>query len=160
MVAPEGGVLQAWHGYWMRAYVDCELVVPAEPAPPAPPAQALGLEELRAMGIELPPAPPTLPELSSELQVIPMPNPVRDMNTTTFRVLGICPCEVQKLRVEVYDLAGRLVWQGEVQGPSLDWHTEGLDGLPLANGVYLYKAFVKVDDEWVPTGVGKLVILR
>jgi len=160
MLDPEAGTLQAWHGYWIRAYVECELIVPAQPAPPAPPGQALSPQEIERLGIELPPPPPTLPSLAEEVRVVPVPNPVRDVNTTTFRVLGICPCAVRALRVEVYDLAGRLVWEGEIEGAELTWHTEGLDGLPLANGVYLYKAYVKVGEEWVPTGVGKVVVLR
>ena len=110
--------------------------------------------------MEPPPPPPKLPGLSGQIRVVPVPNPVRDVNTTTFRVLGICPCSVQGLRVEIYDLAGKLVWEGEAQAAELTWHTENLEGLPLANGVYLYKAYVKVGGEWMPTGVQKVAICR
>lgn len=92
-----------------------------------------------------------------ELQVVNVPNPVRDVRTTMFTVLGV---EAEALRVEVYDLSGRLVWKAEVSGNELVWHTEDLTGLPLANGVYLYLAYVKVDDEWIRVGPQKLVILR
>jgi len=156
---PEEGILEAWHGYWLRAYVECELIVPAEPASSAPPAGALSPQDIERLGIE-PPPPPNLPSLAGELRVLPIPNPVRDVNTPTFRVLGICPCSVQALRVEIYDTAGNLVWEDEVQGAELAWHTENLDGLPLANGVYLYKAYVKVNDEWIPAGVQKVAIFR
>jgi len=157
---PEEGILEAWHGYWLRAYVECELIVPAEPAPSAPPAGALSPQDIERLGIEPPPPPPNLPSLAGELRVLPIPNPVRDVNTTTFRVLGICPCRVQGIRVEIYDLAGRLVWRGEDEGSMLTWHIKGLDGMPLANGVYLYKAYVKVENEWVPVGVQKVAVYR
>jgi len=92
-----------------------------------------------------------------ELQVVNVPNPVRDVRTTTFTVLGV---EAEALRVEVYDLSGRLVWKAEALGNKLVWHTEDLTGLPLANGVYLYIAYVKVDGEWIRLEPQKLVILR
>jgi len=158
MLDPANGVLEAWHGYWMRAYVDCTLVIPPEgTGEPVPAARVASLPSRMEME---PLPPPSLPPLSAQLRVVPIPNPVRDVHTATFRVLGICPACVEGLRVEIFDLAGRLVWRGEVKGPFLEWHTRGLDGLPLANGVYLYKAFVKVDGEWIPTGVGKVAILH
>ena len=95
-----------------------------------------------------------------DLAVAPVPNPVRDVHTTVFRVQGLCPCSVEALRVEVYDLSGRLVWQAETPGGELVWHTEDLGGLPLANGVYLYKAYVKIGGQWIATQVQKVVILR
>lgn len=149
-----------WAGFWFLSYVDsCALIINQVAAPPPPPSQGVSSIDL-AMGIELPPPPPSLPEGAGQIRVVPVPNPIRDVKTTTFRVLGVCPCAVQALRVEIYDLAGRLVWEGEIQGSELAWHTEGFDGLPLANGVYLYKAYVKVNGEWIPTGVGKVVVLR
>ena len=161
MLDPEEGILEAWHGYWLRAYVECELLIPPERCMEAAPAVALSPQALAEGGMDLlPPPPPSLPELAGQIQVVPIPNPVRDVHTTTFRVLGICPCRVQALRVEIYDLAGKLVWQGEVEGPMLAWHTENLEGLPLANGVYLYKAYVKVENEWVPVGVQKVAVYR
>ncbi|MEN3011071.1 MAG: carboxypeptidase regulatory-like domain-containing protein, partial [Candidatus Bipolaricaulaceae bacterium] len=92
-----------------------------------------------------------------ELRVVNTPNPVRDVHTTKFVVLGV---EAEALRVEVYDLTGRLVWKGEAEGNELPWHTEDLTGLPLANGVYLYIAYVKVEGEWIRLELQKLVILR
>lgn len=95
-----------------------------------------------------------------DLVVAPIPNPVRDVHTTVFRVQGICPCRVEALRVEIYDLSGRLVYTSEAPGGALVWHTDDLSGLPLANGVYLYKAYVKVGGQWIATQVQKVVILR
>ncbi|RLG08063.1 MAG: hypothetical protein DRN68_04465, partial [Thaumarchaeota archaeon] len=161
LVQPNG-CIPPWAGFWFRSYRDgCTLIINPVKCPPVPPAnQALSAEDLRFRGIEVPPPPPTLPRLAEQIRVVPVPNPVRDVHTTTFRVLGICPCSVQALKVEIYDLAGKLVWQGEVEGPMLAWHTENLEGLPLANGVYLYKAYVKINGEWIPAGVQKVAIFR
>jgi len=97
------------------------------------------------------------PMETEALSVVNTPNPVRDVHTTTFTVLGV---EAEAVRVEVYDLTGRLVWKAEALGNELVWHTEDLTGLSLANGVYLYIAYVKVDGEWIRLEPQKLVILR
>ncbi|MCX7844949.1 MAG: T9SS type A sorting domain-containing protein, partial [Candidatus Bipolaricaulota bacterium] len=97
------------------------------------------------------------PSAKDLVTVVNTPNPVRDVHTTTFTVLG---AEAEALRVEVYDLTGRLVWKSETLGNELVWHTEDLTGLPLANGVYVYIAYVKVDGEWIKMEPQKLVILR
>jgi hypothetical protein len=68
--------------------------------------------------------------------------------------------EAETIRVEVYDISGRLVWEGESLGNELPWHTEGIDGLPLANGVYIYRVYVEVNGDWIASGIQKLVILR
>jgi hypothetical protein len=92
-----------------------------------------------------------------EMKVLNIPNPVRDVHTTVFTVLGV---EAEGIKVEVYDLTGRLVWKGEAEGNELPWDTRDLTGLPLANGVYLYLVYVKVEGEWIVSDVQKLVILR
>ena len=86
-----------------------------------------------------------------------VPNPVQDVHTTVFTALGV---EAEEIKVEVYDLTGRLVWKGEAEGNELPWDTRDLTGLPLANGVYLYLVYVKVEGEWIASNVQKLVILR
>jgi hypothetical protein len=91
------------------------------------------------------------------MKVLNIPNPVRDVHTTVFTVLGV---EAEEIKVEVYDLTGRLVWKGEAEGNELPWDTRDLTGLPLANGVYLYLVYVKVEGEWIVSNVQKLVILR
>jgi len=159
VLVPITGCIPEWAAFWFKANVEgCTLVLEKAPCPPIPPLW--GSDVVLGEGTELPPPPPSLPELAGQIQEVPVPNPVRDVYNTTFRVLGICPCRVQALKVEIYDLAGKLVWQGEVEGPTLAWHTEGLDGLPLANGVYLYKAYVKINGEWIPAGVQKVAIFR
>ena len=85
------------------------------------------------------------------------PNPITDVHTTTFTVRGV---EAEAIRVEIYDLAGRLVWEGEAPGNELAWHTQDLSGRYLANGVYLYVVYVKVGDTWIRSGIQKLAIYR
>jgi squalene-hopene/tetraprenyl-beta-curcumene cyclase len=108
---------------------------------------------LSAMAVQV-----AIPRDAADLiSVFNVPNPVRDVHTTQFVVRGV---EAETIRVEVYDLSGRLVWEGEGLGNELPWHTEGLDGLPLANGVYIYRVYVEVDGDWIASGIQKLVILR
>ena len=92
-----------------------------------------------------------------EFSFLVLPNPIRDVHTATFVVRGT---EADLIRVEVYDLSGRLVWQGEAPGSRLVWHTEDLVGNYLANGVYLYVIRVKVGDSWIHSGIQKLAIYR
>jgi len=96
-------------------------------------------------------------DLAKQISVLNIPNPVRDVHTTTFLVRGV---EAERTRVEVYDLTGRLVWQAEAEGNEVVWHTEDLTGLPLANGVYLYKVYIKVGGTWIVSDIQKVVILR
>lgn len=115
-------------------------------APVGQPLTVLPVEESRPAG-----------EPDSEITVGNHPNPVRDIHTTTFRVLG---AQADFLRIEIYDLTGRLVWKGESAGADIVWHTDDLAGLPLANGVYLYRAFVRLDGNWVSLAPQKVTILR
>lgn len=100
-----------------------------------------------------------LPKSSSrgEVEFFNYPNPITDVHTTVFGVRGV---EADLIRVEIYDLAGRLVWEGEALGNELAWHTEDLAGHYLANGVYLYVIYVKVGDSWIHSGIQKLAIYR
>ena len=91
-----------------------------------------------------------------KLEVLVYPNPVKDVHTATFAVRGVA---VERMRVEIYDLSGRLVWKGEALGNVLLWHTEDLSGLPLANGVYLYRVVVEAGGRREVVQ-GKVVILR
>jgi len=88
------------------------------------------------------------------------PNPVRSQHTTTFKVMGSKSESVSAIRVEIYDLSGQLVWSEEAHARELAWHTDNQDGELLANGVYLYRIWVKVGDSWLPMSPGKLAVLR
>jgi len=95
--------------------------------------------------------------LPTELEVINIPNPIRDVHTTTFMVRN---ADVEAMRIEIYDLAGTLVFEDEVQGNELVWHTDNDYGEYLANGVYIYRAYVLIDGKWIVTKAQKLLILR
>jgi len=104
--------------------------------------------------------PTGMPVSDKPLGVVAYPNPVRDVHTVTFEVRGAHAAEVERMRVEIYDLAGHLVYRSEDQTTSLPWHTENLTGEYLANGVYVYQASLFIDGEWRAEDVGKLTVLR
>jgi len=102
--------------------------------------------------------PEALPrDLEGLVSVVNIPNPVRDVDTTTFVVRGI---GVEAIKIQIFDLSERLVFEGEADGTELVWHTMNDLGEYLANGVYFYRALVRVEDTWVTTTFQKLVILR
>jgi hypothetical protein len=84
------------------------------------------------------------------------PNPVTG-RMVVFSVDGV---EAEALQVEVYDLGGRLVYKAETFGGQLTWDTLDATGKPVANGVYLVLAKVKVDGEWLSADLQKILILR
>ncbi|MEM1544409.1 MAG: putative Ig domain-containing protein [Candidatus Bathyarchaeia archaeon] len=122
------------------------ILVESAPSGNALPLSAFALEEREGEPREL-----------GKISVFNYPNPVRDVHTTTFVVRGV---EADLIKVEVYDLTGRLVYVGEASGNELTWHTQDLFGRYLANGVYLYKVYVKVGETWIVSDIQKIVILR
>jgi len=169
LICPVAGVhstLDPWTGYWIYTFVDNLTLHFSET-----PAQEMKSQVLRALRLgtepknDLPgqgvlPTESLVEPQSLGIRVVSAPNPVRDVHTTTFKVLGICQCEVQGLQVEIYDLSGKLVWQDRTSASTLSWHTEDSLGRDLANGMYIYRALVKVGSEWIPTPIEKLAILR
>lgn len=87
-----------------------------------------------------------------------MPNPWSGDTPVRFRVVS--PEPVTALTIQVFDLSGRLVWEGTVAGEDLGW--PGIDdrGNPLANGVYLCVFMASLGEERAYSGSLKLVILR
>lgn len=88
------------------------------------------------------------------------PNPVTDVNTTYFQVKASVP--VVEIRVWLYDLAGRLVWDSGWGPNGLAWHLNDLRGATVANGVYLYQVQVKLQglETVVASGLQKLAVYR
>ena len=84
------------------------------------------------------------------------PNPVTG-RMVVFSVDGV---EAEALQVEVYDLGGRLVYKAEAFGGQLTWDTLDATGKPVANGVYLVLAKVKVEGEWLAADLQRILILR
>ncbi|RLF91352.1 hypothetical protein DRN52_09045 [Thermococci archaeon] len=152
--------LDPWYGYWVRTYED-GISLKFEVAKKLTTSCACALLAPKALETEsLPPAPPSMKALANELDVANFPNPITDVHTTTFKVLGPMASQVEEMRVRIFDLAGRLVWEGEAYGPELVWHTDNLAGQYLANGVYLYQVQVKVGGTWITTSLKKLAIYR
>ena len=158
-----GTTLDPWKGYWIYTYVgNLELRFSQTAGPggthPSPSSAPHGL--IAPMGN--PPVPGSPISLQTdELVFGNSPNPVTDIHTTTFEVKGAAAALVDAIKVQIFDLSGRLVYEsGEIRGKSLDWHTENHYGDILANGVYLYKMYAKIGDEWIESKTRKLVILR
>jgi PKD repeat protein len=166
MVVPPNGMLEPMTGYWLRAYVDCELCIDPIPAPPVPPSgvRRADLTTLFAQGIPTPPAPPMMRAMAVSildgLVVGNEPNPIRSENTTTFKVTGPKSDLVGAIRVEIYDLSGQLVWSEEIEAKELAWHTVNDAGELLANGVYLYRVWAKTGEIWYPLEIRKLAVVR
>jgi len=156
---PEGR-LEPWQGYWLKALCeDCELVIRRLECESSRFVQLSRRGGLDRQVIDLPPPIPGLAEPAASVQVVPLPNPLCIPGATTFQVRGICPCSVQGLRVEVYDLAGNLVWAGQTGWPALTWRGETQTGLPVAHGVYLFRAYIKQAGEWALANVGKVAVM-
>ncbi|MCK4391404.1 T9SS type A sorting domain-containing protein, partial [Candidatus Bipolaricaulota bacterium] len=94
--------------------------------------------------------------ITGPLKVVACPNPIRDVDTATFQVMGTLATQVEEIRVQIYDLSGRLVWEDAALGSELDWHTDNQSGQFLANGVYLYQVQVKIDGIWINQDIGKI----
>ncbi len=164
----DGKALVPWTGYWVLTYADNVKFVFSEssgsqisPSPPPPPT----VWKARSHVMISPPAPPTLPHgglpWSDLLGFTNIPNPITDIHTTTFIVKGKAANMVEAVKVEIYDLAGALVYEsGEVAGTSLAWHTDNNSGEYLANGVYQYMMYAKVQGEWVASDIKLVLILR
>lgn len=105
-------------------------------------------------------APVTPTQAWTSIAIEVFPNPVRDVNTATFRVMGEAADLVEVIKVQIFDLGGRLVYESEKTGISLDWHTTNRAGEYLANGIYLYKIYALIEGRWVESEIKKLAILR
>jgi hypothetical protein len=102
-----------------------------------------------------------VPMAADALEFGNTPNPITDVHTTTFEVKGLMAALVEAIKVQIFDLSGRLVYESEeVPGTRLDWHTDNDYGEYLSNGVYLYKLYALINDQWVISETKKLVILR
>jgi len=150
--------LHPWYGYWVKTSVEnvtLKFLYEAKIG-----TSCVACLETSSQEIMVSDTPPPPPREIQEIQFINVPNPITSTHTTTFKVVGPISTFVTEIRVQVFDLTGRLVWEGTTNGSELTWHTEGLDGYYLANGVYLYKIYAKVEDTWITSDLLKLVINR
>jgi hypothetical protein len=159
----EGVTLEPCIGYWFRTRVDDLTMTFTEEAwDPGNPPQ-FSTQSLKSEDPGNPPMPAQVKPLSfdaSKLEFGNYPNPITDVHTTTFAVKGIMSVFVDAVKVQIFDLSGRKVYEEEMPGTSIDWHTENDYGEYLANGVYLYKLYAKVEGQWVISEIKKLAILR
>ena len=149
-------------GYWVYTLVDnVTLTIPfaQPPVPTSIPLSTMALPE----GLT-PPPPPSLDgffdQVEEELVFTNAPNPVTDVHTTTFMVKGAMSGLVEEVKVQVFDLSGKLIYEDQQSGTTLNWHTENSAGDYLANGVYLYRMSVLVNGRWVTSEVKKLAVMR
>ncbi len=94
------------------------------------------------------------------LDVLNYPNPFSERTDFTFTL-----SEDAWVRVRVFTLAGRLIYESEPRFlPSgfnwLPWDGRDGDGDPVANGLYLYQVSARSPDGQKAEAVGKLVIAR
>lgn len=100
-----------------------------------------------------------LDELKPELLAVSnVPNPVVDVNTTYFTVKANMP--VDAIRVLIYDLAGRLVYDSGWVDNGHAWHLDDLQGRVVSNGVYLYMVQAKIGNTVIQSALRKLAVLR
>ena len=159
-----GKTLNPWTGYWVLTYEDHLLLNFSQTGgspglPPPPPAEMPAGLRVPAS----PPPPPALPgtfSVEDGLEFTNIPNPITDVHTTTFMVKGPMAALVEAIKVQIFDLSGRLVYEEEMAGTSIDWHTDNDYGELLANGVYLYRMYALIDGEWIESKTRKLAILR
>ncbi len=148
--------LEPWYGYWLYALVGgLTLRVRAgSPPPPPPEAAATALSP-----DELPPPPPPDEPVPGLLRVRIAPNPWRGNGSIVVQAVGTSVPAVSELRVEIFDLSGRLVWQGVALGSRLEWDGTSA-GRPLANGVYLARVQARLGEAWMGLGLERIAILR
>jgi subtilisin family serine protease len=155
------GELNPWYGYRVRARVDgltLTLRYADRLSTTAAPLAPMGVELLDPDWDE--PMPEPEGALLEGLKFVNTPNPITDVHTTTFKVVGPMSEFVNEIKVQIFDLSGKLVWEGSAAGAELEWHTEDFAGRYLANGVYLFRIQVEVAGTWVSSGLMKLAIYR
>ena len=149
-------------GYWVYTLVDNVTLTIPFAQPPMPTSVPLSTMEL-PQGLT-PPPPPSLDgffdQVEDGLVFTNVPNPVTDVHTTTFMVKGALSGLVEQIKVQVFDLTGRLIYEDQRTGTELTWHTDSSWGEYLANGIYLYRLSVLIDGQWIVSEVKKLAVMR
>ena len=152
-------VLVPWEGYWVRTLVpDVTLLFHFIPAPPGSALGDVGAMGFRPApaGMELPPPPPAWTPQATGWWVAVSTTPTG----ACFQVVGPLSPKVEAVRLQVFDLAGRRVYQGQAIGPELLWPYSTESGVPVANGVYLARVSANIDGAWQPGELLELFVLR
>lgn len=92
------------------------------------------------------------------------PTPAREQ--VTFYLHHNLPESQLNVRIEVFDMAGRLRWNHEETGSSeafkayqLTWNLEGNNGTRLRPGIYIYRASLSSGKSKTVTNANKMIIL-
>lgn len=153
------GAMDPWTGYWLKTRVPgLTFVVPvSKPWTPSTSSSTVALHPTE-LSVDLqPPVPPRRwGKGPVQLHVDAYPNPVVG-GLATFRVAGHA---ADGVRVHVLDLGGRKVWEADGPGGTLNWNLVDAVGKPVANGVYLYIAEVRIAGRWLPAGFDRLLVTR
>lgn len=99
-----------------------------------------------------------LPAQADRLRAVCAPNPAPGGGSVRFAAEGV---DTDSIRVQIYDLAGRLVYDsGRQPGLTHQWNLQDTQGRLVAAGIYLYWVEVRVEGQIVRTGVERLLVLR
>ncbi len=140
-------------GYWVRTFVpDVALKLRWSGA-----SASLGLSGCQGPKVDNLPAPPVEPTARSRATVLAYPNPVRH-STVYFEIAGDGASD--RIKVDVFSLAGQRVWKGESDGDLLSWEPRDEAGERLPWGPYAYCIFGWQDGAWVRAGCGVLFLLE
>ena len=98
------------------------------------------------------------------ISVYATPIPAREK--VTFHLKHNFPESQLTVKIEVYDMAGRLRWNHEESGSSeafkdyqLEWNMMGNGNARLRPGVYIYRASLRSGNSKTATGANKMIIL-
>lgn len=91
--------------------------------------------------------------------IVVFPNPSDDFFTFEVRDQFLMAVEVDSFFVEIYDLAGRVIWSDTGRENPVRWDTLSSNGEYMANGCYIYVA-VAVVDSTIIKSKSKVSILR
>ena len=150
-------VTSQWDGYWIyvsSASSDNPATISVSETSKSPSATGLRTAlpaSVKNKELEYPPTPEGA-ESSEPLRVATYSSQQGD--NIKFAVLN-AESEVEELEVSIFKSNGEELWQGENHDKELTWSTKG-----VANGIYLYKASVKINGRWRELGVNKLLILK
>jgi len=93
------------------------------------------------------------------------PNPFSQ--ETFFKFTHNQPFSELDVRIEIYDLSGRLIQTIETvvnspsyQSPPIHWNGKDREGRTIGNGIYLYRLVLQTPDGNISTLTEKLVVLR
>lgn len=149
--------LSPWYGYWVKSTMDSIVLV-------FPYSKRVDTQNtlFDAKNTLLEDEPPEVPDwmFLDKLDFIAQSSYYSTYtDTITFKVLGSLP--ILGIKISVYDLTGRLVWEGTSYSSELIWNKTDFCGTRLANGVYLYKICARLmSGDWICSEVRKIAILR